>query len=162
MDSFTKFAQSTRGVSGGRYSPKISGGKRGSLEVFGTDTTTFLFATALGLGVLFLILQPGFLVNIPTNSQQNCAKLAPLPAACLGSCNFSTGLYTASASDTICVSGTPATGKLQMDNVCTQQQKCNKFWLSGYTSIPPILVHSVIFLVLLALAGYVVISNRWY
>jgi len=150
MDSFTKFAQSSRNVTGGARKS----------HSFVQDTTTFLFATALGLGVLFLVLQPGFLVNIPLNSTQDCANLAPLPKTCTtngGSC--SSGAYVPGA-DTEC-SDTDVAGKANVHNICVQQQQCNKFWLSKYTSLTPILVHTVIFLVLLVLAGYALIQGGY-
>lgn len=47
-----------------------------------------------------------------------------------------------------------------MKNVCEQQKKCKKVWMSGYTSVPAIFVHTVVFLVLVVAVSMYMKKNE--
>lgn len=160
MDSFTKFAQSSRSVSGGKISPRMSGGARKSSGVTSIFENMTLFGSVFGLTVLFLLLTPGFLVNVPPNSKSDCQKLAPLPNTCTGTCTDA-GVYTVGTSDNaFCTAATLGNGSATTGLPCNQQAKCHKFWVSGYTSLLPIFIHTLVFAVLVYIVFVVLGSNQ--
>lgn len=85
---------------------------------------------------LFVLLAPGMLLNLPTNSKDTCAKQVPLPANATEKCDFSNGTY---------LGGDP-----DLDVICEKQKKCHTLFASGYTGMWAVYLHAVVFVLLLA------------
>ena len=98
-----------------------------------------LGATVIGAFVLFIVLSPGAILNLPPNTKGRCDKQIPFPVDAAGVCETD-GTYTADAGDDafLKVSG-------QMDAVCTARKNCQNIAVSGYTSWPSIVVHAFVF-----------------
>lgn len=86
--------------------------------------------------LLFLILTPGFIVNVGGISKVRCDILAPLP----------------SDSDGVCDDGTYVDGSsgyaAGLDKICEAQKKCTRWFASSYTAPWPIALHTIVFLLL--------------
>lgn len=109
----------------------------------GMDFTSADFQKWVLYGVLipaglFILLSPGLLVNIPLNTKGRCAKLIPLPDTTI------TNDCTTPAPDS------------EIIPICTARQNCNSFWVSGYTSIGPIIVHAFIFVFVAVFLMYLI------
>ena len=108
---------------------------RGTKEMTGYVTSYFsspesqrwLLYGVIIPAALFVLLSPGLIVNIPLNTKGRCAKLVPFPDQVITN---------------NCESGTPDT---EIVPICKARQNCNSFWVSGYTSIGPIIVHAFVF-----------------
>lgn len=91
--------------------------------------------------LLFFLLVPGVLLNLPPNTKARCVKLVPKPATATGECNFVTGTYILGTSDTVSAA--------QMLPICTAQKKCISVWMSRYSSWSSNLLHAFVFVVAL-------------
>jgi hypothetical protein len=94
--------------------------------------------------ILFFVLSPGLLLNLPPNTKARCERQVPLPTTATGKCDYVTGTYTVGASE-----GTGITA-VTMLPICKKRKDCHKVFLSGYTSWGAILLHAFVFLLLLS------------
>jgi hypothetical protein len=110
--------------------------------------------TTLVPALLFLILTPGFIVNVGGISKGRCAKLVPLSAGSLGSCDFTNGVYIGGGETSTLVAVTAANKP-----ICEQQKVCHRWFLSGYTGPWPIALHTLVFLILAGGLSYAMSSR---
>ena len=120
-------------------------------EVTGAASPNGLMRLAYGALVptlLFLVLTPGFIVNVGGISANRCLKLVPLPSTATGSCNLSTGDYETGSGEGTGMNSTT------LAPLCAAQSKCHKWWATGYTGPWPIALHTVVFLLLIGAVMY--------
>jgi hypothetical protein len=104
--------------------------------------------------LLFLVLTPGFIVNVGGISSGRCSKLVPLPNNSTGKCDLVNGVYVPG--------GSPAVGELGAANLlklCQAQRKCHRWFTSGYTGPWPIALHTLVFLVLFGGFAYSMVKS---
>ena len=130
--------------------------------VFRYDATRYKIVASMG--ILFVLLSPGLLLNVTPESRGNCESLVPLPsesmlAGASGSCDFDTGTYTpvvggpefADCAYTEGYDACVAQYHAALDPVCAQQKKCQNVFMSTYTG-KSVWTHTVVFFVLYKLA----------
>lgn len=100
---------------------------------------------ALVPALLFLILTPGFILNVGGISRGRCAKLAPLPDDATDTCDFANGTY-------------PGVDYTSLDPICAAQRKCHRWFVSGYTGPWPVALHTLVFLILAGALSYAMSS----
>ena len=123
-----------------------------TLSKVGLSLNTTTLASAGVWALLFLILTPGFIVNVGGISRHRCEINVPLPDDATGTCNFSDGTYTSGGG------ADPYDGvEENLLTLCTAQRRCNRWFVSGYTGPWPIALHTVVFL-LLAVSFYAIRS----
>jgi len=121
MDSFSKYSERVRNFAGN------------AAKGLGSQETQKWLVGAVVIPVaLFVLLSPGLILNLPLNSKGRCSKLVPLPST-----------VAADACDADPVDA-------DIEAICKARKKCASYFTSGYTSVGPIFVHALVF-VLLAL-----------
>jgi len=96
---------------------------------------------------LFFILSPGLLLSVFPNSKGKCSKAVPLPTSADGEC-LDNGKYSRAGGVT---APSPAT---DYDHICKKQKECRQLFVSGYTGLNSIIVHSFVFVIIMAVVSY--------
>jgi hypothetical protein len=104
----------------------------------------WIFATTVIPAILFVVLSPGLLLNLPANTKESCATKIPYPKVA----GATTGAVSVVADGSNgCDDAVPNAG---IADICDAREKCHKIFISTYTSVPSIVLHAVVFAVLLA------------
>jgi hypothetical protein len=120
MDSFSKYSERVRNFAGN------------AAKGLGSQETQKWLVGAVVIPVaLFVLLSPGLLLNLPLNSKGRCSKLVPF-------------------GDTAAADACDDPAANNVEAICKARKKCASYFASGYTSVGPIFVHALVF-VLLAL-----------
>jgi hypothetical protein len=116
-----------------KYVPKNTPSR---FDFTSTEFQMWIFATTVIPAILFVVLSPGLVLNLPLNTTASCATKIPYPKG-----------------DSI-VDGTngcdDAAPSSKIADICEARAKCHKLFVSTYTSVPSIFLHAVVFAVLLA------------
>jgi hypothetical protein len=116
-----------------KYVPKTTPSR---FDFTSTEFQMWILATTVVPAILFVVLSPGLLLNLPVNTVDSCATKIPYPNG-----------------DSIvdgtngCLDASPSS---KIADICEARAKCHKLFVSTYTSVPSIVLHSVVFAVLLA------------
>ena len=100
------------------------------------STTAALGATIVGCLVLFVLLSPGMLLNLPPITKGACKKKVPFPSLATGSCT-STGIYEEGEDDEVT--------EEDMFEICKARHNCERVFASGYTNLVSVFLHAVVF-----------------
>lgn len=156
MQSFSNFAETIAQVPVAVVE-SVAGAAEGAV---GTATSGVsggmnmnVLVMALVPALLFLILTPGFLLNVGGISQGRCTRLVPLPDDATGVCDF--------ANDGYLSSGGGDYNAEQLLKLCTAQRRCNRWFVSGYTGPWPIALHTVVFLLLAGGLSYYMAMSKY-
>jgi hypothetical protein len=119
-----------------------------TIDFASREFQVWILITALLPAILFVVLSPGLLLNLPKNSVSKCASLIPYPLAYNldGSVGASKTTVDPNNGTNGCGDASPGAG---IKAICDARAKCNKYWVSTYTSTGAVFLHSAVFLLLL-------------
>jgi hypothetical protein len=108
----------------------------------------WILISALLPAILFVVLSPGLLLNLPKNSVSKCAALIPYPLAYNLDGSVGSGKATVDPNNGTngCGDASPGAG---IKAICDARAKCNKYWVSTYTSTGAVFLHAAVFMLLL-------------
>lgn len=124
-----------------KYVPKSTPSR---FDFTSTEFQMWIFATTIVPAVLFIVLSPGLVLNLPMNTVASCATKIPYPSYAAATATTAAHIVDGTNG---CDDASPNGG---IADICEARAKCHKLFISTYTSVPSIVLHAVVFAVLLA------------